>query len=78
LAVWSDSNGWLHGSLQQSYVPTGAAASVKSGARGLSPAAPILGSAASFAVFGGGAGITNQGTNTVITGDMGNYRRFRR
>jgi hypothetical protein len=51
--------------------PTGAAASVKSGARGLSPAAPILGSAASFAVFGGGAGITNQGTNTVITGDMG-------
>jgi hypothetical protein len=35
------------------------------------PAAPLLGSAASFAVFGGGAGITNQGTLTSITGDMG-------
>jgi hypothetical protein len=35
------------------------------------PAAPALGSAASFAVFGGGAGITNQGTLTSITGDMG-------
>jgi hypothetical protein len=35
------------------------------------PAAPILGAAASFAVFGGGAGITNQGTVTSITGDMG-------
>jgi hypothetical protein len=32
---------------------------------------PNLGLAASFAVFGGGAGITNQGTMTVITGDMG-------
>jgi hypothetical protein len=32
---------------------------------------PNLGSAASFAVFGGGAGITNQGTQTAITGDMG-------
>jgi hypothetical protein len=35
------------------------------------PAAPNLGVAASFAVFGGGAGITNQGTATAITGDMG-------
>ena len=34
-------------------------------------AAPTLGVAASFAVFGGGAGITNQGTSTAITGDMG-------
>jgi hypothetical protein len=33
--------------------------------------APSLGLAASFAVFGGGAGITNQGTATAITGDMG-------
>jgi hypothetical protein len=36
-----------------------------------SPGAPNLGLAASFAVFGGGAGITNQGTGTAITGDMG-------
>ena len=27
--------------------------------------------AASFAVFGGGAGITNQGNGTAITGDIG-------
>ncbi|MCE9499167.1 MAG: DUF3494 domain-containing protein [Leptospira sp.] len=33
--------------------------------------APVLGSAASFAVFGGGAGITNAGTKTAISGDMG-------
>jgi hypothetical protein len=33
--------------------------------------APNLGLAASFAVFGGGAGITNQGTMTAITGDLG-------
>ncbi|MFI5367493.1 MAG: ice-binding family protein [Spirochaetia bacterium] len=33
--------------------------------------APNLGTAASFAVFGGGAGITNQGTATAITGNMG-------
>jgi hypothetical protein len=33
--------------------------------------APNLGAAATFAVFGGGAGITNQGTGTAITGDMG-------
>ena len=33
--------------------------------------APNLGLAATFAVFGGGAGITNQGTATAITGDMG-------
>ena len=34
-------------------------------------AAPNLGVASTFAVFGGGAGITNQGTSTAITGDMG-------
>jgi hypothetical protein len=41
--------------------------------RGLSLAvpAPTLGKAASFAVFGGGAGVTNQGTLTQVTGDMG-------
>jgi hypothetical protein len=33
--------------------------------------APNLGLAASFAVFGGGAGITNTGTATAIVGDMG-------
>ncbi|XDD48762.1 ice-binding family protein [Leptospira sp. WS92.C1] len=32
---------------------------------------PDLRSASTFAVFGGGAGITNQGTITSITGDMG-------
>ncbi|MBK9578513.1 MAG: DUF3494 domain-containing protein [Fibrobacteres bacterium] len=32
---------------------------------------PSLGSATSFAVFGGGAGITNQGVNTIIDGDIG-------
>ena len=32
---------------------------------------PILGMAESFAVFGGGAGITNQGTLTAIKGDIG-------
>lgn len=30
-----------------------------------------LGSAAAFGVFGGGAGMTNQGLNTVINGDIG-------
>ena len=30
-----------------------------------------LGSAASFGVFGGGAGMTNQGVYTVINGDIG-------
>jgi hypothetical protein len=34
-------------------------------------AAPALGSAGSFAVFGGGAGVTNQGTLTSITGNLG-------
>jgi|GEM_PF-882466 len=33
--------------------------------------APVLGKAATFAVFGGGAGITNQGTNTIIHGSIG-------
>jgi hypothetical protein len=32
---------------------------------------PNLGTAATFGVFGGGAGITNQGLNTVINGDIG-------
>ena len=31
----------------------------------------ILGSAASFGVFGGGAGMTNQGIYTIINGDIG-------
>ncbi|MBE3038017.1 MAG: DUF3494 domain-containing protein [Chloroflexi bacterium] len=35
------------------------------------PEAPNLGLAATFAVFGGGAGVTNQGTGTVITGNLG-------
>src|SRR6185369_4264927 len=35
------------------------------------PGAGILGSAASFGVFGGGAGMTNQGILTVVNGDMG-------
>jgi hypothetical protein len=47
-------------------------ATSKQGARAISLAsAPSLGSAASFAVFGGGAGITNAGTETRIIGDMG-------
>jgi len=33
--------------------------------------APSLGDAAPFAVFGGGAGVTNQGRQTKILGDMG-------
>ena len=32
---------------------------------------PDLGTAATFAAFGGGAGVTNQGINTVINGDLG-------
>jgi hypothetical protein len=32
---------------------------------------PILGAAAAFGSVGGGAGITNQGINTVINGDIG-------
>ena len=40
-------------------------------ARTAIPEATNLGLAASFAVFGGGAGITNQGTATAITGDIG-------
>jgi Ice-binding-like/Bacterial Ig-like domain len=32
---------------------------------------PNLGTAATFGAFGGGAGITNQGLNTVINGDIG-------
>jgi hypothetical protein len=36
-----------------------------------STTANILGSAASFGVFGGGAGMTNQGIYTVVNGDIG-------
>ncbi len=42
-----------------------------SSAETASATAPNLGLASTFAVFGGGAGITNQGTGTIITGDMG-------
>ncbi len=35
------------------------------------PVGPNLGAAATFGSFGGGAGITNQGINTVINGDIG-------
>ena len=53
-------------------VPMAPSASLRASSRSVSsPAAPSLGLAASFAVFGGGAGITNQGTSTAITGDMG-------
>ena len=32
---------------------------------------PNLGSAASFGVFGGAAGVTNQGVNTIVNGNLG-------
>jgi hypothetical protein len=35
------------------------------------PTGPNLGAASTFGPFGGGAGITNQGINTVINGDIG-------
>jgi hypothetical protein len=35
------------------------------------PTGPNLGAASTFGAFGGGAGITNQGINTVIDGDIG-------
>lgn len=35
------------------------------------PAAFPLGAAASFAAFGGSAGVTNQGLNTIVNGDIG-------
>ncbi|HVB33970.1 MAG TPA: Ig-like domain-containing protein [Patescibacteria group bacterium] len=35
------------------------------------PTGPNLGTASTFGAFGGSAGITNQGTNTVINGDIG-------
>ena len=35
------------------------------------PTAPNLGAASTFGAFGGGAGITNMGTSTVINGDIG-------
>ena len=37
----------------------------------IGPIGPPLGAAATFGAFGGGAGITNQGLNTVINGDIG-------
>jgi hypothetical protein len=54
-------------------VPMAPSSATKASSRttAASPAAPSLGQAASFAVFGGGAGITNQGTATAITGDIG-------
>jgi hypothetical protein len=66
----------LGGFLAACSSPMGPAASAggakrSQNARSISPAAPSLGAAASFAVFGGGAGVTNQGTLTQITGDMG-------
>jgi hypothetical protein len=35
------------------------------------PAAPTLGSAAQFGTFGGSAGITSQGLNTIVNGSIG-------
>ena len=35
------------------------------------PTGPNLGVAATFGSFGGGAGVTNQGINTIINGDLG-------
>lgn len=35
------------------------------------PVGPNLGAALTFGAFGGGAGITNQGINTVVNGDIG-------
>ena len=50
----------------------GSSADAATRARSISsPSAPSLGSAASFAVFGGGAGVTNQGIATQIIGDVG-------
>jgi ketosteroid isomerase-like protein len=37
----------------------------------LGPTLPDLGAASTFGSFGGGAGITNTGTSTVINGDLG-------
>jgi len=45
--------------------------SVSAKMRSVSPATPSLGSASTFAVFGGGAGFTNAGVNTLIQGDAG-------
>jgi hypothetical protein len=50
---------------------TSPAAAAKRARSIASPAAPSLGLASSFAVFGGGAGMTNAGTSTRIIGDMG-------
>lgn len=35
------------------------------------PVGPSLGAASTFGAFGGGAGITNQGINSIINGDIG-------
>lgn len=55
-----------------SSIGTNSATDDSQNARALSnPAMGQLGLASSFAVFGGGAGITNAGTQTRILGDMG-------
>lgn len=38
---------------------------------GFNPVGALLGAATTFAIFGGGSGITNQGVNSVINGDIG-------
>ena len=53
-------------------VATNGADALKQGGRAISlRGAPNLGSAATVAVFGGGAGVTNSGTLTQILGDLG-------
>jgi len=37
----------------------------------IGPIGPPLGAAATFGVFGGGAGMTNQGLNSIVNGDIG-------
>jgi len=49
----------------------GGGASGGSGNPGPAGAAPALGAAASFGAFGGAAGMTNRGTQTLITGAQG-------
>ncbi len=45
--------------------------SFTTGTQACAPVAPALGAAAPFGGFGGAAGMTNQGTLTVINGDIG-------
>src|SRR3954462_9608131 len=49
----------------------GVLAPAGAGVPGPAGAAPALGAAAAFGGFGGNAGMTNQGLNTVITGAQG-------